>query len=84
MRRIVCLFVSILELSEVRDLFLAAVVPPVPALSSLCKNADALSAAIGRVPILALVNYVAVCVRVCWYCHQSGGVDVVGARRLAS
>ena len=25
----------------------------------------------------ALVKYVAVCVRVCWYCHQSGGTDVV-------
>ena len=24
-----------------------------------------------------LVKYVAVCVRVCWYCHQSGGTDVV-------
>ena len=23
------------------------------------------------------IKYVAVCVRVCWYCHQSGGTDVV-------
>ena len=29
------------------------------------------------VPLSALVKYVAVCVRVCWYCHQSGGTDVV-------
>ena len=28
-------------------------------------------------PLSALVKYVAVCVRVCWYCHQSGGTDVV-------
>ena len=60
-----------------RDLFLAAVVPPVAALSSL-RYADfwALSAT-GCVPLSALVKYVAVCVRVCWYCHQSGGTDVV-------
>ena len=59
------------------DLFLAAVVPPVAALSSL-RYADfwALSAT-GCVPLSALVKYVAVCVRVCWYCHQSGGTDVV-------
>ena len=62
---------------EARDLFLAAVVPPVAALSSL-RYADfwALSAT-GCVPLSALVKYVAVCVRVCWYCHQSGGTDVV-------
>ena len=62
---------------EARDLFLAAVVPPVAALSSL-RYADfwALSAT-GCVPLSALVKYVAVCVRVCWYCHQSGGNDVV-------
>ena len=62
---------------EARDLFLAAVVPPVAALSSL-RYADfwALSAT-GCVPLSALVQYVAVCVRVCWYCHQSGGTDVV-------
>ena len=29
------------------------------------------------VPLSALVKYVAVCVRVCWYCHQTGGTDVV-------
>ena len=29
------------------------------------------------VPPSALVKYVAVCVRVCWYCHQSGGTDEV-------
>ena len=54
-----------------------AVVPPVAALSSL-RYADfwALSAT-GCVPLSALVKYVAVCVRVCWYCHQSGGTDVV-------
>ena len=47
------------------------------ALSSL-RYADfwALSAT-GCVPLSALVKYVAVCVRVCWYCHQSGGTDVV-------
>ena len=52
-------------------------VPPVAALSSL-RYADfwALSAT-GCVPLSALVKYVAVCVRVCWYCHQSGGTDVV-------
>ena len=33
--------------------------------------------ATGCVPLSALVKYVAVCVRVCWYCHQSGGTDVV-------
>ena len=62
---------------EARDLFLAAVVPPVAALSSL-RYADfwALSAT-GCVPLSALVKYVAVCVRVCWYCHQSGGTYVV-------
>ena len=62
---------------EARDLFLAAVVPPVAELSSL-RYADfwALSAT-GCVPLSALVKYVAVCVRVCWYCHQSGGTDVV-------
>ena len=56
---------------EARDLFLAAVVPPVAALSSL-RYADfwALSAT-GCVPLSALVKYVAVCVRVCWYCHQT-------------
>ena len=65
------------EFVEARDLFLAAVVPPVAALSSL-RYADfwALSAT-GCVPLSALVKYVAVCVRVCWYCHQSGGTDVV-------
>ena len=49
----------------------------VAALSSL-RYADfwALSAT-GCVPLSALVKYVAVCVRVCWYCHQSGGTDVV-------
>ena len=31
----------------------------------------------GCVPLSALVKYVAVFVRVCWYCHQSGGTDVV-------
>ena len=56
---------------------MAAVVPPVAALSSL-RYADfwALSAT-GCVPLSALVKYVAVCVRVCWYCHQTGGTDVV-------
>jgi hypothetical protein len=34
-------------------------------------------AATGRVPPPVLVNYVAVCVRVCWSCHRSGGTDVV-------
>ena len=29
------------------------------------------------VPLSALVKFVAVCVRVYWYCHQSGGTDVV-------
>ena len=33
--------------------------------------------ATGCVPLSALVKYVAVCVRVCWYCHQTGGTDVV-------
>ena len=62
---------------EARDLFLAAVVPPVAALSSL-RYADfwALSAT-GCVPLSALVKYVAVCVRVCRSCHLSGGTDVV-------
>ena len=62
---------------EARDVFLAAVVPPVATMSSL-RYADlwALSAT-GCVPLSALVKYVAVCVRVCWYCHQSGGTDVV-------
>ena len=47
------------------------------ALSSL-RYADfwALSST-GRVPLSALVKYVAVCVRVCRYCHQSGGTYVV-------
>ena len=47
---------------EARDLFLAAVVPPVAALSSL-RYADfwALSATGGCVPLSALVKYVAVC-----------------------
>jgi len=32
----------------------------------------------GRIPALfALVKYVAVSGCVCWYCHQSGGTDVV-------
>ena len=73
-----CLFVcEHPTIIEARDLFLAAVVPPVAALSSL-RYADfwALSAT-GCVPLSALVKYVAVCVRVCWYCHQSGGTDVV-------
>ena len=54
---------------EARDSFLAAVVPPVAALSSL-RYADfsALSAT-GCVPLSALVKYVAVCVRVCRSCH---------------
>ena len=28
-------------------------------------------------PLSALVKFVAVCARVCWYCHQSVGTDVV-------
>ena len=62
---------------EARNLFLAAVVPPVAAVSSL-RYADfwALSA-IGCVPFSALVKYVAVCICVCRYCHLSGGTDVV-------
>ena len=62
---------------EARDVFLAAVVPPVTALSSL-RYADfcALSST-GCVPLSALANYVAVCVRVCCCCHQSGGIDAV-------
>ena len=62
---------------EARDLFLAAVVPPVPAVSSL-RYADLWTlSATGRVPLSALGKFVAVCVRVCWFCHQSGGTDVV-------
>ena len=63
---------------EARVLFLAAVVHPVAALSSLPRYADlwALSAA-GGVPLAALVKYVAMCVHVCWSCHQSGGSDEV-------
>ena len=38
---------------------------------------DDYMSATGCVPLSALVKYVAVCVRVCWYCHQSGGTDVV-------
>ena len=58
-------------------MFLSAVVPPVSALSSL-RYADfwALSSP-GRVPLSVLVKYVAICVRVCQQCHQSGGTDVV-------
>ena len=54
-----------------------SLVPPVSALSSL-RYADfwALSST-GRVPLSVLVKYVAVCVRVCRQCHQSGGTDVV-------
>jgi len=33
--------------------------------------------ATGRVALSALANYVAVCVRVHWYCHQSDGTDVM-------
>ena len=57
---------------EARDLILAALMYPVAALSSL-GYADlwALSAT-GGVPLAALVKYVAVRVRVCWYCHHSG------------
>ena len=48
-----------------------------PALSSL-RYADLWTlSATGRVPLSALVKFVAVCVRVCRYCHQSGGTDVV-------
>ena len=62
---------------EARDLFLAAVVPPVPELSSL-RYADLWTlSGTGRVPLPALIKFVAVCVRGCWYCHQSGGTDVV-------
>ena len=51
---------------EARDLYLSAVVPPVTALSSLLRYTDfwALSST-GRVPLSALVKYVAVCFRVC-------------------
>ena len=45
---------------------------PAPALSS-----KAYTNVCQCVPLSALVKYVAVCVRVCWYCHQSGGTDVV-------
>ena len=57
-------------LVEARYLFLSAVVPPVTARSSL-RYADfwALSST-GSVPLSALVKFVAVCVRVCRYCHQ--------------
>ena len=62
---------------EARDLFLAAVVPPMAALSSL-RYADFWTlSATGCVPLPVLVKCVAVCVRVGWYCHQSGGTDVV-------
>ena len=76
-KRLLLLIYNNPTIVEARDLFLAAVVPPVAALSSL-RYADfwALSAT-GCVPLSALVKYVAVCVRVCWYCHQSGGTDVV-------
>ena len=62
---------------EAGDSFLAAVVLPVAALSSL-RYADlwALSAT-GGVPLAALVKYRAVCARVCWGCHQFGGTDEV-------
>ena len=62
---------------EARGLLLAAVVLPVPALPSL-RYADLWTlSATGHVPLSGLVKFVAVCVRVCWYCHQSGGIDVV-------
>lgn len=65
-------------LVEARDVFMAAVVPPVAQLSSLRRYADfwALASA-GRVPLPALIKFVAVCVRVSWSCHRHGGTDVV-------
>jgi hypothetical protein len=63
-------------LVEARDLFLAAVVPPMPAFSSLrYANWWTLSAT-GRVPLSALVKFVAVCVRVCWYKFVGRSVPV--------
>ena len=62
---------------EARDLFLSAVVPPVAALTSL-KHADFCAlCSTGRIPLSALVKYVAICVPVFRSCHQSGGTDVV-------
>lgn len=50
---------------EAGDLFLAAAVFPLAALSSL-RYADVWAwSATGRVPILALAKYVAVCIHVC-------------------
>ena len=75
MRRIVCSCVNTPQLLRLEICFWQLWFPA--ALSSL-RYADfwALSAT-GCVPLSALVKYVAVCVRVCWYCHQSGGTDVV-------
>lgn len=65
-------------LVEARDLFLSAVVPPIPSLSSLRRYADFWAlAATGRVAHSVLTKFVAVCVRVCWSCYRSGGTDVV-------
>ena len=68
---------QILGLVLVVDFFLAAVVPPVAALSSLRYDDFWTLSATGCVPLSALVKYVAVCGRVCWHCHQAGGTDVV-------
>lgn len=58
-------------LVEARDLFMAGV-------PSLSRYADFWSlASAGRVPLPALIKFVAVCVRVSWSCYRHGGTDVV-------
>jgi hypothetical protein len=65
-------------LDEALDTFLAAIVPPLASQHLLSTYLDFWAlAATGRVPLPVFVKYVAVCVRVCWFCHRSGGTNVV-------
>jgi hypothetical protein len=61
------------------NLLLAAIVPPLAhstfSLPMLTFGPWRLHAVSPRNPVP--VEYVAVCVRVCWSCHRSGGTDVV-------
>jgi hypothetical protein len=65
-------------LDEAPDTLLAAVLPLLASRHPLSTYADLWAlVATGHVPVPVLVNYVAVCVRVCWSCHHLGGTDVV-------
>ena len=64
------------DLVEARKQFLAPLVPHGPVLFRSYVDFWALASS-GRVTLPSIVKFVALCVRVCWSCHRSGGTDVI-------